>query len=177
MDKLELMECTLADVKTLQAVSIETFSDTFGAQNTAENLQNYLEKAYNQQQLRHELTNPNSSFFFLKKANHIVGYLKLNTAEAQSEQVADNALEVERIYIRQAYLRQGYGNYLIKVAEIIARQQRKKAIWLGVWKHNANALAFYTKMGFTQIGAHSFYMGDDQQTDLILLKKLEELKK
>ena len=48
----------------------------------------------------------------------------------------------------------------------------KKKIWLGVWEKNKNAIAFYKKQGFVQIGSHSFYMGDEEQIDLIMVKTL-----
>ena len=176
MDNLELMECTLSYIDTLHAISIETFSNTFKEQNSEENLTNYLEKAYNKNKLANELSNPNSSFFFLKKSDQIVGYLKINIEDAQSEYVADNALEIERIYIRKQYLRQGYGKYLFHIAESLAKQYKKETIWLGVWEYNQNAIMFYKQMGFKQIGTHYFLMGDEKQTDLILLKELQNIK-
>ncbi|WP_039790739.1 GNAT family acetyltransferase, partial [Paenibacillus riograndensis] len=39
---------------------------------------------------------------------------------------------------------------------------------LGVWEKNENAIAFYKKMGFVQTGSHSFYMGDEEQIDIIM---------
>ncbi|ACP12777.1 phage tail protein [Bacillus anthracis] len=37
---------------------------------------------------------------------------------------------------------------------------------------NENAIAFYKKLGFVPAGSHSFYMGDDEQVDLIMIKTL-----
>lgn len=55
----------------------------------------------------------------------------------------------------------------------IATNLNKKKIWLGVWGKNENAIAFYKKMGFVQTGVHSFYMGDEEQTDFIMTKILK----
>ncbi|MDF2902615.1 MAG: spermine/spermidine-N-acetyltransferase PaiA, partial [Bacillus sp. (in: firmicutes)] len=52
----------------------------------------------------------------------------------------------------------------------IAIECNKKKVWLGVWEKNENALTFYKKMGFVQSGAHSFYMGDEEQVDFIMTK-------
>ena len=54
----------------------------------------------------------------------------------------------------------------------IAQAAEKQKIWLGVWEHNEPAKAFYTKWGFKQFGAHDFVMGDDRQTDLLMIKSL-----
>ncbi|AGY82550.1 GNAT family N-acetyltransferase [Carnobacterium inhibens] len=169
---MELKECTLEDLELLQKISIELFTDTFKDQNTEEDLKNYLEKAYNSTQLKKELTNKNSAFFFLLDNEEIVGYLKLNIGDAQTEDIAENAVEIERIYIRSNRKRKGYGTVLIEKAEQFAKEKNKEVIWLGVWEENLSALSFYKKKEFIQISSHSFFMGDDEQTDLIMTKTI-----
>ena len=168
----QLHQCSVADVDELRAVSIETYTDTFGEFNSDENMRIYLEDAYNREKLTAELAETNSQFFFLKENNETVGYLKLNLGDAQTEYIGDNLLEVERIYVRTAFLRNGYGTKLIQTAEEIARELGVKGMWLGVWEHNQRALNFYRKMGFRHISQHSFFMADDEQIDLIYYKDL-----
>ncbi|WP_278046256.1 GNAT family N-acetyltransferase [Desemzia sp. C1] len=156
----------------MQKVSVETFRDTFQDQNTEEDLYNYLEKAYNTEQLTSELLNQQSEFYFVFNGNDLAGYLKININEAQSETNGEEALEIERIYVLPEFKGKGLGKILIQQAVERAQFHQKTNIWLGVWEHNQAALAFYKKLGFVQTGAHSFFMGEDEQTDLILTKKL-----
>lgn len=169
---MTIKKCTFSDLQTLQEISIETFSDTFKDQNPPEHLNAYLEKAYNLKQLEHEITNPSSHFFFVYHEQEVAGYLKVNTADAQSEPMGDDALEVERIYVRKKFQKLGLGKLLLDKAFEMAAEQMKKKIWLGVWEDNENAIAFYKKKGFVQTGSHSFYMGEDEQVDLIMTKTL-----
>jgi diamine N-acetyltransferase len=169
---INITKCTLDDLLILQEISYETFTETFGHQNSPENMEAYLERAYNLKQLENELSNNSSDFFFVYFKNEIAGYLKINTNDAQSEQMGLESLEIERIYIRKKYQKEGLGKYLITKAIEIAIKRNKKKIWLGVWEKNENAIAFYQKMGFVQTGAHSFYMGDEEQIDLIMTKTL-----
>nr|WP_106783083.1 GNAT family N-acetyltransferase [Lysinibacillus timonensis] len=164
--------CNHEDLRTLQKVSIETFNDTFKEQNSPENMKAYLEKAFNLEQLEKELTNPFSQFFFIYYENEVAGYLKVNTNDAQTEDMGDIALEIERIYIKKDFQKHGLGKSLLNQAIEIGKELNKKTIWLGVWEKNENAIAFYHKMGFVQTGAHSFYMGDEEQIDYILTKTL-----
>lgn len=169
---ITLKKCTIEDVGLLQEISVETFRDTFQKQNSPESMKAYLEKAYNLQQLEKELSNDDSAFYFLFSDEKIAGYMKVNTGEAQSEQMGENSFEVERIYIKQKYHKQGLGKSLIKKAIDLAREQNKESIWLGVWERNENAIAFYKKLGFVRTGAHSFYMGEEEQIDIIMTKIL-----
>jgi ribosomal protein S18 acetylase RimI-like enzyme len=169
---INIKKCTLEDLRLLQEISYETFNDTFKHQNSPENIKAYLERAFNLKQLEKELCNICSEFFFVYFNNEIAGYLKANTNDAQSEDMGDESLEIERIYIKNKYQTHGLGKYLINKAMEIAMERNKKIIWLGVWGKNENAIAFYKKMGFVQTGAHSFYMGDEEQMDFIMTKTL-----
>ncbi|PLS17015.1 GNAT family N-acetyltransferase [Bacillus sp. M6-12] len=169
---INIKKCSREDLQTLQEVSIETFNDTFKAQNSPENMNAYLESAFNLKQLEKELSNISSQFFFVYFSNEVAGYLKVNTNEAQSEGMGDDSLEIERIYIKNKFQKHGLGKYLLNKAMGIAMERNKKKIRLGVWEKNENAIAFYKKMGFVQTGAHSFDMGDEEQMDFIMTKSL-----
>ena len=166
------MKCTLEDSRNLREISCETFNETFKDQNSPENINAYLERAYNLKQLENELSNSSSEFFFVYFNNKVAGYLKVNTNDAQSEEMGEESLEIERIYIKNEFQKLGLGKQLFNKALEIAEERYKKNIWLGVWEKNENAIAFYKRMGFFQTGAHSFYMGDEEQTDFIMIKTL-----
>ncbi|MCY8519831.1 GNAT family N-acetyltransferase [Bacillus atrophaeus] len=169
---VRLKKCSHEDLKILKEISIETFNDTFKDQNSPENMKAYLESAFQSNQLEKELSNISSQFFFIYFNDEVAGYLKVNTNEAQSEKMGDESLEIERIYIKNTFQKHGLGKHLFNKAVEIALDCNLKKIWLGVWEKNKNAIAFYERMGFVQTGAHSFYMGDEEQIDFIMTKTL-----
>lgn len=169
---IEIKMCTLKDLHKLQEISYETFNETFKHQNTPENMNAYLQRAFHLNQLEKELSNLSSQFFFVYFEHEVAGYLKVNIDDAQTEEMGDESLEIERIYIRSKFQKHGLGKYLLNKAIEIALEESKRKIWLGVWEKNENAIAFYKKMGFVQTGAHSFYMGDEEQVDFIMVKTL-----
>ncbi|WP_422122500.1 GNAT family N-acetyltransferase [Planococcus sp. X10-3] len=170
---ITIKKCTLEDVHELQAISNATYIETFEEHNTAEHMTAYLEQAFNIPQLEQELANLSSQFYFVLVDGQVAGYLKVNTDEAQSEDMGAEALEVERIYISNKFQKLGLGKVLMNHALEMADDLGKQKIWLGVWEHNDNAIAFYRKKGFVKTGAHSFFMGDDEQIDWIMVKELE----
>ncbi len=170
---MQIKKLDLTDLNVLQKVSMETFYDTFADQNTEKNMQDYLSNSYKLETLTEELENKNSFFYFvLNDEDDIMGYLKLNINDAQSEDDFENALEIERIYIRIGFQKQGLGKVLYNIATTKAIQLGKQRIWLGVWEFNQNAKAFYQHLGFDFVGSHTFNMGDDPQTDLIMVKTI-----
>ncbi|MDR6775843.1 MULTISPECIES: GNAT family N-acetyltransferase [Paenibacillus] len=169
---VKIIKCSREDLQILQEISIETFNDTFKDQNSPENMKAYMERAFNFKQLEEELSNVSSEIFFIYFNEELAGYLKVNMNDAQSEKMGDESLEIERIYIKNKFQKHGLGKYLLNKAMEITMENNKKKIWLGVWEKNENAIAFYNKMGFVQTGAHSFYMGDEEQIDFIMTKTI-----
>ena len=167
-----IRKCTVQDLDSLCKISIETFYQTFADSNTEENMTAYLDSAYNKEKLYEELCNPDSSFFFIYVDESLAGYLKTNEYPSQTDINDVDSLELERIYILKDFQGAGLGQDLLEHTISIATEHGKKYIWLGVWEHNERAKHFYQKNGFYRIGAHSFVVGDDVQTDYVMRKDL-----
>ena len=167
-----IKKCTVQDLESLRKISIETFYQTFANSNTEENMAAYLENAYNEEKLYKELCNLDSSFFFIYVDECLAGYLKINEFPSQTDINDIDSLELERIYILKEFQGAGLGKDLLEHTISLAIELGKKYVWLGVWEHNERAKRFYEKNGFYRIGAHSFVVGDDVQTDYIMRKDL-----
>ena len=107
----------------------------------------------------------------LKSHNQIIGYLKLNTGESQTELKNNISLEIERIYVLLEFHGKQCGQILLNKAIEIAKELNYQYIWLAVWEHNVKAIAFYNKNGFIEFDKHTFQLGNDVQLDLMM--KLE----
>jgi ribosomal protein S18 acetylase RimI-like enzyme len=170
--KIEVIRIDKKQLDELQKISIETFRDTFELQNTKENIDNYISKAFTKDKLATEMDSQNSEFYFIYGNDTIAGYLKINIGMSQTENMGNDCLEVERIYIRKSYQKLGLGKLLLEKAQIRAKECNKNKIWLGVWEKNTNAISFYKKIGFVQKDSHTFYMGEEKQVDYIMMKSL-----
>jgi len=169
---INIRPCSLKELDTLQEIGYETYDETFRSMNTRETIDRYLQETFNKERLSSELNNMSSQFYFLYADNDLAGYLKINDAPAQSDINDPQSLEVERIYIRKAYKGKGLGKQLMHYAIQLAIEMKKNYVWLGVWEKNTDAISFYIKMGFREAGGHSFRMGNELQSDLIMKKVL-----
>ena len=79
-------------------------------------------------------------------------------------------MEIERIYVLKKYHGQKVGQKLFDTAMSTAKREKKKYVWLGVWENNQRAIRFYQKNGFVEFGTHTFILGTDKQTDLMMKK-------
>jgi len=168
----ELKRATIQDVHNIQTIGRETFFETFHENNDKQTMQHYLQQAFSEEKLLIEINNQQSIFKLLYVDNQLAGYLKVNEGNAQTDAIAENALEVERIYLLRAFQNMGLGKALMNEAILIAQQLQKSNIWLGVWEKNENAIAFYEMQGFVKTSTHTFMFGDEAQQDYIMVKKL-----
>ena len=171
MNTLQILPATLEDLAALQTIGRKTFAETFADSNSEENLAAYLEEGFSEDKLGAELQNENSRFYFALQKEEVIGYLKVNFGDAQSEKQDPNALEIERIYVLQQYHGKQVGALLYEQALAIAKERKAPFIWLGVWEENPRAIRFYQKQGFVEFGEHIFQLGDDAQRDVLM--KLE----
>jgi ribosomal protein S18 acetylase RimI-like enzyme len=168
MKQISIIPVTAADLEKLIYLSRKIFFDSFHHLNKPENMKEYMDRAFNPQQLLSELNNPLTEFYFIISEDTIAGYLKINRSGAQSDVHDEDSLEIERIYIDGEFQGHGLGALLISKAYERARAMGLKYIWLGVWEKNTGAKRFYERYGFIQFGSHAFRMGDEEQTDLLM---------
>lgn len=169
---INIRQATVNDAAQLLHIATTTFTEAFAAQNTEEDLRDYLQKHLYLEKIREELEHPGATFFLAFDGEDLIGYTKLNSGAAQTEPQGDDALEIERIYILAAYYGKDVGRQLLDTGFRYARDKGYKKIWLGVWEENQRALAFYKKEGFEAFGEHVFMLGASKQTDMLMQRML-----
>jgi ribosomal protein S18 acetylase RimI-like enzyme len=174
MTNIEINKVTLNQIDQLQKIGRQTFQETFSESNTEENMKSYLEQGFLTEKLTAELTDENSEFYFALLENEVIGYLKINFGESQTELKDTKALEIERIYVSRELQGKNVGQILYDKAIQIANQKETEYVWLGVWEENPRAISFYKKNGFVEFDKHIFKLGDDEQTDIMMKLKLSK---
>ena len=173
MENIITKRITLDDLEKLQNIGRKTFEETFSEFNSEENMRNYLEKGFSKKKLTAELNNNDSEFYFAILKDKVIGYLKINFGESQTELKDSKALEIERIYVSKEFHGKSVGQILYDKAIEVAKQKSSEYVWLGVWEENHRAISFYKKNGFVEFDKHIFRLGDDEQTDIMMKMKLE----
>lgn len=168
MNNLLIVPAITAEADLLQQIAGQTFQESFAADNTPENMKQYIQEHFSIHKLLAEMSNPDSEFYFAMLKNQPVGYLKVNFRAAQSEPFNSRAVELERIYVLKHHQGKKIGQSLFNQAVTLAMEVMAPYLWLGVWEHNANAIGFYRKNGFVEFDKHLFMLGDEQQTDVLM---------
>ena len=168
MKNTEIRRVTINEIDQLQQISKQTFAETFSSGNSEANMNDYLENSFSAKKLQDELNDPNAEIYFVELDKQVIGYLKVNFGQSQTEIKDDNALEIERIYVLSKFHGKKIGQLLYDKAMQISKQRNVDYVWLGVWEENLRAIRFYEKNGFVKFDKHIFKLGDDEQTDIMM---------
>jgi diamine N-acetyltransferase len=161
-----------SDAALLAELGASTFTDTFAADNAPTDVAAYLSGTYGEEIQRAELEDPDITVFFAERNGEAVGYVMLREGPAPQVVRGFDLLEIARFYVRDSAKGTGVGPVLMQRAIHEAAVRGKEALWLGVWERNARAIEFYRRWEFFEAGSQPFKLGEDQQTDLVMVRRI-----
>ena len=164
---LIIQRARASDARRLSAFAHRAFHETFAPHNTPENMNTYLSSAFSEARQLAEIENPDAITLLADSGAALVGYAHLQVGEVPACVSDRHAIELVRFYIDHALHGRGVAHGLMRES-LAAASARALSVWLGVWEHNARAIAFYGKWGFLDVGSHDFMLGSDRQTDRIM---------
>ncbi len=174
MSEILIRPAYVKDAKPLTDLAYTTFWDAFAdhPKNAPDDLAHYMRQAFSLEQITAELDDSNSIFLLAEIDGELAGYAKLILDHYEPGITAEKPIELNRLYSQQKYLGQGVGQRLMDACFDLAKNQGFDTIWLGVWEFNPRAQRFYEKNGFRVVGKHTFLLGADPQTDLLMQREV-----
>jgi diamine N-acetyltransferase len=161
------------DAPWLAALAERTFRETYSPHNTPENMERYVAEHFAPALQAAELADPALMTLVAEVAGQAAGYTQLGHGAAPACVTRAAPLEVIRFYVDRPWHGQGLAQTLMRAAAEHARAAGARTLWLGVWERNPRAIAFYKKVGFVEVGTHTFVLGADHQRDLVLARPLD----
>lgn len=169
---ITIRKAELTDAKLLAELGRTCFAETFERMNTPENMQNYLDGAFSEEIQTRELLADESTFLIIICDGELSGYAHLQGGNKEDCVSGQRPIELIRFYMASRWIGKGLARHLMEACLDEARRNAYDVIWLGVWKENPRAIAFYQKSGFQPVGEHKFILGEDVQEDLIMAQLL-----
>ena len=160
------------DAGLLAELGARTFSETFAADNSPEDMAAYLAASFGPARQAAELADPASAFLIAEVGGRAAGYAQLHAGEPAEGVEGSKPVELVRLYVSREWLGRGVGEALMRACVDEARASGYGTIWLGVWERNGRAQAFYRKWDFRAVGEHVFRLGSDPQRDILMERAL-----
>ena len=169
---ITIRRATTEDAALLATLAASTFYDTFAADNTPQDMGEYMASAYGDAAQRAELADPRHTVFLAERDGEPIGFAMLREGPPPDGVRDTDSIEIMRLYAVKRFIGGGVGATLMQRCLDEAASRGKSTIWLGVWEHNAKAIAFYRRWGFTAVGTQPFIVGRDRQTDHVMARRV-----
>lgn len=170
---------TPADAPALALVAQQTFIDTYAEKNDPISMREHVQDFFGVAQQLAEILDPQYRNILLLNDEHIIGFAQVVQKPAPAcvtEYLMPNqsskTIALYRYYVDKAWHGKGVATSLLTAALDAAKQAQADHIWLTVWQFNPRAIAYYKKMGFTQVGETHFQFAQERQTDFVMMKAL-----
>ncbi len=158
------------DLKLLVALGMTTCYEAYFELDPPRDLAEYCVRSFNEERLKNEFEDANSTFLIAELGERAVGYAKLREGKKIACMAGKNAVEVQRIYVLERLKGRRIGEKLINRCFEIAKERGFETVWLGVWDKNVAAQKFYEKIGMTKAGWTDFSDGKNEFINMVFAK-------
>lgn len=163
-----------SDAEVLADLGARTFSDAYSRTLSAEDLDDYLCKAFSPEQMLEDVNDPEVLLFLGLISDTLCAYIKLALTPARQCVRRENPIELLRLYVLPGWEGRQIGTALLDVGLKAARDNAYSVCWLKVWDENAKAIEFYTNKGFAILGNEPYTVGSSSRNVVLMARSLEE---
>ena len=172
LDSVVIRPATVSDADVLARFAEQIFRATFGPDNRAEDMENYVAESFGPAYQRADISDPSGVVLIAESQGTIVGYAQVIRDRVHDEVDAVSPVELKRFYVARAFHGLGLAQRLMRRTLAYAVECCADVIWLAVFENNPRAISFYRKSGFVEIATQSFLLGSDAQTDIVMRREV-----
>ncbi|MHC4120065.1 MAG: GNAT family N-acetyltransferase [Planctomycetota bacterium] len=162
------------DARVLADLGARTFSDSYSCTLSAEDLDDYVNRAFSREQMLEDIANPEVLLFLANASDTICAYAKLQPTPARKCVRGVKPIELLRLYALDGWKGRGIGTALLDVALGAAREKGYETCWLKVWDQNTRAIEFYANKRFAIVGDEPYPVGNDSRNVVLMARSLEK---
>lgn len=168
-DEMLIRRAEPADAEVLAELASRTFQEAFAAVNTPEDMALHVAGSFGPALQLAEITASDIRTLLTVKDGQAIGFVQLRSGTPPACVTSTDPVELWRFYIDRPWHGRGVAQQLMRAAIAEAKAMGAGSVWLGVWERNPRAITFYGKCGFVDVGTHTFLLGQDVQTDRVMV--------
>jgi ribosomal protein S18 acetylase RimI-like enzyme len=167
-----IRRATKDDADLLAALAHKIFLDTFGPQNTQKDIDIHVARTYGHDIQLRELSDPSLTYLIAEIDGTAAGFAMIGEPTSESCMEHEAPIELYRFYVDKEWHGKGIAQPMMRACEDEALARGGKTICLSVWLDNPRAIRFYEKTGFRKAGTQPYILGDDLQTDWVMVREI-----
>jgi diamine N-acetyltransferase len=159
-----------SDAQSISALAIQVFLDTYASHGVRPDLANEAFCEYGEVVFKKRLAQPERVFYLAYSGDGLLGFAEIWLNSIDSPIASFGGAELVRLYVQPQAQKSGLGRLLIQATENAVKHAGLGALWLSAWVNNANALAFYSHLGYQDVGLANYVIQGQSFENRILYK-------
>jgi ribosomal protein S18 acetylase RimI-like enzyme len=171
--EMHIRKAQASDAADLVQLAEHTFVATYGPHCDPSMVHEHCQKNFGMSQQLVEIQNANGITLLQFVGDELIGFVQMKQVDVPQcvkEETEAKTICLHRYYVKQNWHGKGVALILLEQAIEHAKASGAQAMWLGMWRHNQRAFAFYQKHGFNLVGEMEYVFGTQVELDQVLLK-------
>lgn len=156
------------DAACIAVLATQVWLHTYATQGISAPISHYTRTQLVPEKYLALLNDPLARLWVAELDGYLIGFAVVKF-EVPCPVLAPASAELQTLYVQEHFVGQGVGRQLLWVAEDMARTQTGLPLWLTVNVHNAHAIRFYRRHGYTVLGTSDFVMGDQRHENHVFI--------
>jgi len=157
-----------ADAAEVADFAARVFQESYGKDNSADDLALHLSRTYTPALQHAEISDPSAQFMLARCNDVLAGYGFARPHPAPSCSTLAPAVQLRRFYVDQRWHGTGVAPLLMRALLASIAATGAAGVWLTSWSQATRALRFYARQGFVDVGSSTFTLGESIQHDRVL---------
>lgn len=163
-----IRSATPGDANCLAVLATQVWLHTYATEGISGDIADYVLEHLTPERQLAAISDPHTRVWVAEHGGQLVGMAVARVGEPCPGR-ADRSVELQTLYVQEHFVRQGIGRRLLEVAQSHAHTVAGCPLWLTVNAQNTNAIAFYQRMGYCQVGTAYFTVGQGQHENHVLV--------
>jgi GNAT superfamily N-acetyltransferase len=172
LSSVSIRPAASADAPRFARFAERVFRETFGPDNLADNMDQYVAANYGLELQAREIADPRIGTLLAESDGELVGFAQVRGGVAPPCVTGEAPIELWRFYVDRPWQGTGFAREQMRAVEREALRRGGRTLWLAVWERNPRARSFYLKSGFEDVGEQAFVLGREVQRDRVLTRPL-----
>ena len=173
----QIAPATPGDAPQLAAVAAQTFPLACPPAASVDNIASFIDTNLSANRFNEYLKDSDRAIVTARQGGRIVGYAMLvrgvsDHAGVQRAVRIRPAAELSKMYVLPDRHSSGAAAALMERMLAVATDWDVRCVWLGVNRANQRAQRFYLKSGFNIAGTRTFQLGNDVESDYVMIREL-----
>lgn len=163
-----------SDAVTISALSVQVFLDTYATEGVRPDLAREAFENYSPDAFTGRLAEAGRVFILAEAGSGLLGYAEVLLDPLPAPAGGISGAELVRLYVQPAAQRRGVGRALMSRMEQAVAEAGLASVWLTAWEGNFNARAFYSRLGYSDIGATTYTFQGNDYPNRVIARRLRD---